>query len=151
MQFRSHSHDDLQRIAADLVRTLMPIDEATVITLSGVLGAGKTTFVQGVARSLGVAEQVSSPTFVIEKVYDLENQPWERLVHIDAYRLESAKSLEVLRWHERLADPGNLILLEWPERVPEAMPERAIRLRFEIDGDGRIITSDGEESGGETR
>ena len=119
---------------------------ARLVTLSGELGAGKTTFAQAVAKALGVEETVTSPTFVIEKIYALQNQKFTRLVHMDAYRLKSAHELDVLGWKELLADEGNLILLEWPERVAELIPESAIRIRFDIQHDERIITIDGEEN-----
>lgn len=130
-------------------------DAATVVTLSGDLGAGKTTFTQGVARALGVTETVTSPTFVLEKIYPIRNTSrsngagklgFKRLVHIDAYRLKGAHELEVLGWNELLADPGNLILLEWPERVEGAIPNDATRITFDIQGDERIISIHGEES-----
>lgn len=91
---------------------------ATLVALQGHLGAGKTAFVQGVAQTLGVEEPVTSPTFVIEKVYKLpDTAPWERLVHVDAYRLESLKELATIGWDRLLNDPKNLIMLEWPEQV----------------------------------
>ena len=132
--------DEARRFTA----TLQPReDRATLVTLSGELGAGKTTFVQTVASSLGIIEDVTSPTFVIEKVYALQDQTFERLIHIDAYRLHEVHELEVLGWKELIADPGNLIMLEWPEKVAPIIPEHALRLRFDIQGDGRIITLDG--------
>lgn len=142
------STEELQAYAADFVRGIAPAaSSATVVALSGDLGAGKTTFVQGAAKALGVAEQVTSPTFVIEKIYKLEGQRWQHLIHIDAYRLQSAHELRVLGWEEIIAEPENLILLEWPERAIECIPESAIRMRFDIVEDGRIITSNGEEKG----
>ena len=134
----------MSRYAQDFITGLSPqVGDATVVALSGDLGAGKTTFAQAVARALGVEETVSSPTFVIEKVYQLSGQSFEKLIHIDAYRLESAHELEVLGWRETVADPNNLILIEWPERLAALVPEGAIHIRFEIQGDGRIITIDG--------
>ncbi len=133
--------------AASFVASRSPNgEEATVVTLSGELGAGKTTFAQGLARALGVEEVVTSPTFVIEKIYQLDNQKFQRFVHIDAYRLNGAHDLEVLGWRELIADPGNLIVLEWPERVPGIIPKSAVKLRFDIEngGDRRIITIDGQ-------
>jgi len=120
-------------------------DAATVVTLSGELGAGKTTFAQGIARALGVEETVSSPTFVIEKIYQLSGQRFEKLIHIDAYRLKNQHELDVLGWKEIITEPKNLIVLEWPERVAEAIPENAIRIRFDIEGDTRIISINGGE------
>ena len=103
-------------------------ERATVVALSGDLGAGKTTLTQAVARKLGVAESVISPTFVIMKMYYAKHDAYARLVHIDAYRLNSSAELERLGWGELIADPKNLILIEWPERVPEAIPVDAHRV-----------------------
>jgi len=122
-------HDATLEYAAEVVRPLRPSSAgATVVTLSGDLGSGKTTFVQGAAAALGVSERVTSPTFVIENVYRLEGQHFERLIHIDAYRLQSERELERLGWNELVLDPKNLILLEWPERVAGLIPERALRI-----------------------
>lgn len=107
-------------------------ESATVVALSGDLGAGKTTLTQTIARELGSTNSVISPTFVIMKSYDLPRTALARgfstLVHIDAYRLNSHKELEKLGWAELLDDPKNLILIEWPEKVPESIPEGAIRI-----------------------
>lgn len=146
MQMRSNTGEELQSLAAGFVDSLGTEAQATLVTLSGELGAGKTTFAQGIARALGVTETVTSPTFVIEKVYALEGQRWERLIHIDAYRLNSSHELEVLGWKKMLDDPKNLIVLEWPERVADIIPQSAHALRFDIDGDMRIIRGNGEES-----
>lgn len=147
MQYKSHSSLELQQHAAEFVRTLSPRPAATIVALSGELGAGKTTFAQGIARALGIEENVTSPTFVIEKVYELEQEKWSRLVHIDAYRLKSAHELDVLGWKELIEEPGNLIVLEWPERVEPLIPPDAVRIRFDIAGDGRTITVNGNEEG----
>ncbi|MFZ2167751.1 MAG: tRNA (adenosine(37)-N6)-threonylcarbamoyltransferase complex ATPase subunit type 1 TsaE [Minisyncoccia bacterium] len=103
---------------------------ATLVTLSGELGAGKTAFTKAVASKLGVGEVVTSPTFVLEKIYLLggETAKFGRLVHIDAYRLESGKDLAALGFDELMQDSGNLILLEWPEKVAEALPEPAVHI-----------------------
>ncbi|MBI5644656.1 tRNA (adenosine(37)-N6)-threonylcarbamoyltransferase complex ATPase subunit type 1 TsaE [Candidatus Kaiserbacteria bacterium] len=147
---RSSTCDELKKIGADFVRTLTQGVRARVVALSGDLGSGKTNFAQGVAEALGVTETVASPTFVIEKIYplpmmDLRNPSFSRLVHIDAYRLESPAELEKLGWHELVRDPRNLILIEWPEKVANLLPEDAIQVRFDIDGDGRIISLHGSE------
>ncbi len=149
--FRVASNTALQNEAAAFIARLHVKErDATVVALSGDLGAGKTTFAQGVARALGVEETVASPTFVIEKVYELRGQRWNRLVHIDAYRLKDANELGALGWGDLIAEQGNLILIEWPERVQEAIPADAIRIRFDIDGVGRMITIDGEKNGTES-
>ena len=143
---RSHDPAELQVLARTFVESLVPTDTATLVTLSGDLGAGKTTFAQGIARALGVPETVSSPTFVIEKVYALSDQQWDRFIHIDAYRLNSSHELMVLGWNELIADSKNIIVLEWPERVSGLIPKHAVQIRFDIKNEERIITINGQEN-----
>lgn len=116
---------------------------ATLITLSGELGAGKTAFTKAVARALGVAETVTSPTFVLEKIYLLgdEASKFKRLVHIDAYRLEQGSDLSALGFDDLMQDAGNLILLEWPEKVSDALPEPATNISLSVNPDGSRTVS----------
>ena len=104
----SHSEQETAGFAAELAKT---VASDTVIALHGSLGAGKTVFVKGVAEHLGVEETVTSPTFVIEKIYKLpEGAPWKHLIHIDAYRLESEEELSSIGWNDIATDPNNLII-----------------------------------------
>ncbi|MEX0930630.1 MAG: tRNA (adenosine(37)-N6)-threonylcarbamoyltransferase complex ATPase subunit type 1 TsaE [Candidatus Paceibacterota bacterium] len=116
---------------------------AVVVALSGDLGAGKTTFTQTLARTLGVETPVTSPTFVIEQVYHLPGgKQFDQLVHIDAYRLESGEELVKLGWNELTADPNNLVVVEWGEKVREIMPDKTVWLKFEVvGGEERKITT----------
>jgi tRNA threonylcarbamoyladenosine biosynthesis protein TsaE len=124
MKYESKNIEETQKIATDFVTGLSPkTDGATVVGLYGNLGAGKTAFTQCVARTLGVVEKVLSPTFVIMKIYELENQAFKHLIHIDAYRMDSSDELAHLGWRDLISDPHNLILIEWPERVADIMPE----------------------------
>jgi tRNA threonylcarbamoyladenosine biosynthesis protein TsaE len=106
---------------------------ATLVLLKGDLGAGKTTFVQGILRALGVTGHVTSPTFVLMKKYPLPaDVAWHTLVHVDAYRLEGEKEINALRFEEIVRDPNNLIFFEWPERIWATFPSNAqiIQLKF---------------------
>jgi tRNA threonylcarbamoyladenosine biosynthesis protein TsaE len=129
--FTARSLADTREFAVRLVRTLAERERgratATIIALSGDLGAGKTTLVQHIAATLGVEDYVTSPTFVLQQIYKLpEHAPWKRLVHIDAYRLEGGADMEALKWSTYATDPGNIICIEWPTQVPGAVPERAV-------------------------
>ncbi len=114
------------------------MSQATVIALQGDLGAGKTTFAQGFGKILGVEENMPSPTFVIMRSYEVDpstssGQAWHRfkkLIHIDAYRLEHEAELLHLGWEALLADPTNIILVEWPEKVVGLIPKEAKTLHF---------------------
>ncbi len=128
--------------AKQLLAELTPqTDRATLVTLSGELGAGKTTLVQQLAAHLGVREPVTSPTFVLAKVYTLPEGPYERLVHIDAYRLSSGNELTPLGFSKLMEDPKNLIVLEWPEQVKDTLPVSDRALHIELAADGtRAVT-----------
>ena len=115
---------------------------AAVIGLSGHLGAGKTAFVKAVARELGVAGEVTSPTFVIMKIYETEHQVFKRLVHIDAYRLERRADLEALRFEEIVSDPNSLVMIEWPENAELAKKYVDGFLRFEVRDGAHCITQE---------
>lgn len=140
MKHTIRSVDELKTFAKDFLLKLPSKESATVVALSGGLGAGKTTFAQCVASALGVADTVSSPTFVLEKIYSLSGKEFSHLIHMDAYRIKSAHELRVLGWEEIVREKGNLILIEWPERVQDLIPKDALMLTFDIDGDTRIIT-----------
>ncbi len=137
-----HSLEDMEREAQFLVEALAQGTKATLVTLSGELGAGKTTFTQLVAKAFGITDTVNSPTFVIQKVYGIPGTKFTRLVHIDAYRLNGSSELDVLGFEELLQHPETLILLEWPERVPEVVETYAtIRITLEVLASGvRRIT-----------
>jgi len=105
---------------------------ATVVALYGDLGSGKTTFTQFLAKELGVNNYVTSPTFVIEKRYPLKTGQFKNLIHIDCYRLNDPKGMEVLGWGEMAADPSNLIVVEWPERIETILPNDSVRIEFEF-------------------
>lgn len=119
-------------------------DGAVLVTLSGELGAGKTAFTKAVARSFGVEEVVNSPTFVLEKIYILpEGAPFARLIHIDAYRLEKGADLAPLGFDELMKDSGNLVMLEWPEKVRDGLPSSSHTVSFAPSTDGSRTISYG--------
>lgn len=133
---------DLHAEAQEFVSTLHPKqDSATLVTLSGDLGAGKTAFTQAVARSLGVTDSVTSPTFVLAKSYDLSGKEFSKLVHIDAYRLTEGKDLKALDFTHALQDPKTLVMLEWPEMVQDGLPSADVAITLSLlDRDERLIS-----------
>lgn len=124
-----------------------PKDSATIVALKGDLGAGKTTFVQAFAKKLGITDTIQSPTYVLMKSYPFEGERtsfgrprrFNRLVHIDAYRLESPEEFTTLHPKEFLEDPKVLMLIEWPEKATGFLPEPDITINFSSEG-----TAEGE-------
>jgi tRNA threonylcarbamoyladenosine biosynthesis protein TsaE len=112
----TRSPEETRRLAAALSPVLRPGD---VISLSGDLGAGKTTFVQGLAAGIGVIDQVTSPTFVLMKEYHGGRYP---LMHLDVYRLERAQEVIDLGYDEYL-DPSFIMVVEWGDVIEPMLPE----------------------------
>ena len=133
----------LARLYAGKITRLFPErnnHHAGVISLTGNLGSGKTTFAQSFAKSLGVKETVNSPTFVIEKTYRLKIKPFDYLIHIDAYRLEKPKDLIHLGWNELVKNNRAIILIEWGDLMRNILPKNYIEIKFEhMRGDKRKI------------
>lgn len=125
--------DDLKilaaRVLAEVVRPRAKRAGATVLALHGELGAGKTTFVQRIAERVGVVEQVTSPTFVIMRLYPIKRHDlFKTLVHIDAYRIESLDEMRVIGFADTLREPTNLLCIEWAERIETIVPKDAFHI-----------------------
>ena len=139
MEFITHSPAETEAVGAALGRV---IPAGTVIAYEGDLGAGKTAFTRGLARGLGCAEQVTSPTYTIVNEYISGRLP---LFHFDMYRLRSADDLWDIGWDDYL-DRNGVCAVEWSENVRDAM-EDAITVRIEKTGDeSRRITIEGGEN-----
>jgi len=129
-QIITHSAKETQDLAQHIARF---IKEGSVITLSGDLGAGKTTFTQGLARGLEITKTVSSPTFTIMKMY----QGRMKLTHIDAYRLEGLH--QDLGFEELIGTQG-VCVIEWPEYIRSLLPQDFLEITLlRLDEDDRQI------------
>ena len=138
MIFLTNSPEETEKVGAALARVLEP---GTILAYRGDLGAGKTAFTRGLARGLGCADPVTSPTYTIVNEYLSGRMP---LFHFDMYRLRSADDLWDIGWEDYL-DRGGVCAVEWSENVAEAM-EDAITVRIEKTGeDSRRITVEGGE------
>ena len=141
--FISSTAQQTKKIAKELAKTILKSPQrkrALVLALKGELGTGKTSFVQGFAKGLGIKENVLSPTFLIVKGYKLKTINHKLFYHIDAYRLGRAKELLWLGWKEIIKDPKNIIAIEWAGKVKSIIPKDALWLSFYHRGeDARII------------
>ncbi len=130
----THSPAETESLGETLARVLRPGD---VVALTGDLAAGKTRFVAGLARGLGLADSVTSPTFAIAHEYRDGPLP---LFHFDMYRLSSSEELYDIGWEDYLAQ-GGVCAVEWSENVADAMPPDAVFVDIRIlDEETREIT-----------
>jgi len=133
--YKTKSDKDTQELGEDFAKEILNLpkkDDAIVIGLSGNLGGGKTTFLQGFAKGLGIKEKVLSPTFLILKKFEIRNSKSEftNFYHIDCYRLKNEKDILELGWKEIISDPKNIVAVEWPEIIKKALPKNIIEINF---------------------
>jgi tRNA threonylcarbamoyladenosine biosynthesis protein TsaE len=142
MKHISHSLAETAEIAHKFIlEKIKPqTDRALIVALQGDLGSGKTSFTQAVCRELGVKENVTSPTFVLEKIYKITHPDFDRLVHIDAYRLSNGGELTTLGWSELIGDKRTVVFLEWPELVADVLTgtEQKINFKFLTENEREI-------------
>lgn len=126
------SSEETKQFAANLAKKF----NRGILALSGELGSGKTTFVQGFAKGLGIKEKIISPTFIIIRQYPLPAGRQE-LYHIDLYRVENFQGLGL---KEILENPNNIVLIEWAEKIKD-LPKNTKKITIEkLDSDKRLIT-----------
>lgn len=154
-QVITNSFEETQQFGFELAQNLQDVK---IIALHGDLGAGKTTFVQGFAKGLGITKQIISPTFIIMREYEIpelflseqseskdkdslrQAQAKQFFYHVDLYRIESEKDVEGLGLLEIIKDDSSIVVIEWPEKIENLLPDKRIDLFFQyIDDDKRII------------
>jgi tRNA threonylcarbamoyladenosine biosynthesis protein TsaE len=137
MEVLTHAADQTIELGKKIGAFLLPND---IIALTGPLGAGKTTLIQGIAEGLGVKEYVTSPTFIIINEY----QGKVPFYHIDLYRLDEVKEIEDLGIEEYF-DRGGVCVIEWAEKLKELLPAKAERIEIEVvsENERKICVSSG--------
>jgi tRNA threonylcarbamoyladenosine biosynthesis protein TsaE len=141
MEFNTQTEIETKQIGKDLASKL---NGGEVITLEGDLGAGKTTFVKGLAEGLGVKKEITSPTFTLMNVYKLsaDNSKLTALVHIDTYRLKNEQELLNIGVEDYLGTPETITVIEWPEKVAELLRNKniiEIKIEHVAEAERRII------------
>ena len=125
----THSAKETKDFAKQMINQL---NGPTVLGLVGDLGAGKTEFAKGVAEALKVKNRITSPTFVLLKIYkvDKNKKGLKNLIHIDCYRLSHPEELLAIGWAEFLKKNDSLIIVEWADKIKNIMPADTIWLNF---------------------
>ncbi len=134
---------DIGEIAKGIIELVYKKDikKATIVALSGELGSGKTHITKAIAKEFGIKEKVLSPTFVLMKRYKIKNnEKFDNLIHIDAYRLEKESEIEQIGFKKMEDSSKNLILIEWPEKIYSYLPKNCLKISLEhIDDKTRRI------------
>lgn len=136
-----------ERVARRIAKHKPKKRSAAIITLTGDLGSGKTTFVQGFARGLGIKRRMVSPTFTIMRRYVLPKKSatfrngFRSLVHVDAYRVHKPAELKIIKFDSWLRDPTAIVLIEWADLIEKKYISGAHHIQFKHKKEGmREIT-----------
>jgi len=113
---------------------------ALVIGLEGELGGGKTAFLQGFAKGLGIKEKILSPTFVIYKKFKVQNpnvksnpkSKFQNFYHFDCYRIQKSKEILDLGFKEIISNPENIVAIEWADKIKKIMPKDVVWIKFKF-------------------
>lgn len=136
--YSGHSGSEKPSGSMRQVKEIKDRKSAVVFGLQGNLGGGKTTFLQGFAKGLGIKEKILSPTFVIIKKFKIKNLPaqvdkhFKNFYHIDCYRINNVKDIEDLGFRDIILNPENIVAIEWPERIKKRLPKSAITIKFKF-------------------
>lgn len=132
-KYITHSENETKLLATKLAKKF----STGIIALIGEIGTGKTTFVQGFAKGLGIKEKIISPTFVLIRQHKIPSKGI--LFHIDLYRLDmvDTKSLGI---EDFWSNPDNYVLIEWGEKIENILPKETTRIDIKKDANKRIIT-----------
>ncbi len=128
-KYLSHSEKETKKIAGQITKQYKT---KRIFALTGDLGAGKTTFIQGFAQALGITDKIISPTFVLIRQHQIPNKS-KILYHLDLYRLEETEDLKHLGIAEILSDPNNIVLIEWAEKL-QNLPQETIKISIKKAG-----------------
>lgn len=141
MDYFTEKPEETKEVGRGLAEGVKTGKTALVFGLKGDLGAGKTTFMQGFARGLGIKGKVISPTYVIMNRFPVKKGGFRNFYHIDCYRVESVKEMKNLGLEEIIGDKNNIVCIEWPERIKRMLPKDTVMIDFKIlEGDKRRIT-----------
>lgn len=135
MQYITNSEEETKELAKRFV-VRQAHHKPLILALSGELGSGKTTFVQGFAKALGIKEKIISPTFVLIRQHKIPNAK-NMLYHIDLYRLENLDDLKPLGLEELWQSDNNIVLIEWAEKAKKLLPKNTTYIKFETQDENK--------------
>ncbi|MBI2028289.1 MAG: tRNA (adenosine(37)-N6)-threonylcarbamoyltransferase complex ATPase subunit type 1 TsaE [Candidatus Levybacteria bacterium] len=131
MLFITKSSEETRELGKELAKSIQKAPRrrlgALILALYGELGSGKTTFVQGMAKGLGIERRIISPTFVIIRSYKVDIK---HFYHIDLYRIDGKESIKDLGIEEIINNPENIVAIEWAEKMISFLPKSRIDIKF---------------------
>lgn len=138
MEIITKNERETKKVGEFLAKAILKtnLKNSVILALEGELGGGKTTFLKGFAKGLGIKEKILSPTFIIMRKFNIEPRTsnFEHFYHIDCYRIEKPKEILDLGFNEIVKSPKNIIAIEWADRIRKIIPKETIWVVFKFVG-----------------
>jgi tRNA threonylcarbamoyladenosine biosynthesis protein TsaE len=133
-KYLSKSPSQTKQLGKFLAKELLKIktEKALVLGLEGDLGGGKTTFLQGFARGIGMKKRTLSPTFIILRKSRIKNLRFKNFYHIDCYRIQKPEEVLELGFKEIISRSQNIVAVEWADRIRKILPKKSLILKFQF-------------------
>lgn len=134
MEIITKNEKETKKVGAILAKEILKANfkESFILALEGELGGGKTTFLKGFARSLGIKKRIFSPTFTIMRKFKIRNSKFENFYHFDCYRIEKPKEILDLGFKEIVKNPKNIVAIEWAGKIKKIIPKNSLWIYFEF-------------------
>jgi tRNA threonylcarbamoyladenosine biosynthesis protein TsaE len=136
-KFITKSEKETEKLGKEFGKKILkekPGKIAKILFLEGDLGGGKTTFLKGFARGLGIKEKILSPTFILVRKFEIKHRTsnFKHFYHIDCYRIEKPREILNLGFKKIIKDPKNILAIEWANRIHQIIPKKALQIKFKI-------------------
>lgn len=132
MIYRTEKKEETKKFAESIAKEVANKKFPRILALRGELGGGKTTFMQGFAKALGVKEKVLSPTFILMNKFKIKAGDFSFLYHFDLYRINKKEEVLNLGIERIISDKKNIIAIEWPESIKSLLPKKTARIKFKF-------------------
>jgi tRNA threonylcarbamoyladenosine biosynthesis protein TsaE len=134
MEFITKTPSQTKKLGEILAKEILKSNfkNSVILALKGDLGGGKTTFLQGFAKGLGIKEKILSPTFIILKKFQIPNSKYKYFYHFDCYRIEKSKEVLKLGFKKLISNPKNIVAIEWADKIRKIVPKNSLKIDFKF-------------------
>lgn len=133
MEITTKNEKETQKLGQIIAKLLLSGKlKKRILALEGELGGGKTTFLKGFAKGLGIKEKILSPTFVLIKKFEISNSKFRNFYHIDCYRIKSKNEILRLGFKRIIKEPRNVVAIEWANKIKDLLPKNTLFLKFKV-------------------
>lgn len=136
MEIITKSERETKKIGEILAKEILKtkFKRPLILALEGELGGGKTTFLKGFGKGLGIKEKILSPTFILMRKFRIRNSKFKNFYHIDCYRIKKPKEILDLGFEKIISNPRNIVAIEWAKKIKKIISKKSLWIYFDFEG-----------------